>query len=123
MPPPHFGHGVFHRALANDVRRSILLSIAKKEKYLSEIANEVSKKPQTVDFHLNMLDELGLVQTDWRDGKKFYKLTDSKILEFLDKKEPVPARFHKPPHELIAEMWDDVKERLDKIEKKIDQLK
>jgi DNA-binding transcriptional ArsR family regulator len=122
MPPPHRGHGVFHRALANEVRRNILLSIAKKEKYLSEIASELDMKPQTIDFHLSMLEELGLVKTDTRGGKKFYQLKDPHILEFLQNHKPVPSRFHRPPHEMLAEMLEDIKERLDRIEKKLDKF-
>ena len=118
--PPHIDHGIFHRALANDVRRNILLSIAKKEKYLSEIAVEIGKKPQTVDFHLSMLEELGLVKTDTREGKKFYQLKDLHILEFLQNRQPVPPRFHKPPHEILVEMLEDIKDRLNRIEKKLD---
>ena len=119
MPPPHFGHGIFHRALANDTRRNILLSLAKNEKYLSEIALELDMKPQTVDFHLNMLEELGLVETAIRGGKKFYKLQDPHILEFLQDRKPVPPRFHKPPHEATQDMLRKIKEQLDRIEKKL----
>lgn len=121
MPPFH--HEIFHKALASDVRRKILISIAKKEKYLSEISNEINKKPQTVDFHLNLLYEIGLIDSEWREGKKYYYLRDKKILEFLKGHKPVPHHFrHKPPHELVAEAMDDFKKRLDRIEKKIDKL-
>ena len=51
--PPLFDE-IVHKALSNDVRRKILLSLANREKYLSEIAGEIKKKPQTIDFHLNM---------------------------------------------------------------------
>ncbi|MBT4114046.1 helix-turn-helix transcriptional regulator, partial [Candidatus Woesearchaeota archaeon] len=98
-------------------------SLGKREKYLSEIASELDMKPQTVDFHLSMLVELGLISADLRAGKRFYKLEDPKILEFLRDKKPIPPRFHpKPPHEIMNEMWEDIRKRLDRIEKKLDSI-
>ena len=121
--PPHLFDEIVHKALSSDIRREILLSLAKKEKYLSEIAKEVEKKPQTVDFHLNMLEEIGLVQGNWKEGKKFYSLKDKKITEFLTERRPIPEELRpKPPHEIVLDMWQDVKNRLDDIERKIDKL-
>ena len=121
--PPHLFDEIVHKALASDIRRGILLSLAKKEKYLSEIAKEVGKKPQTVDFHLNMLEEIGLVQGNWKEGKKFYSLKDKKITEFLTERKPIPEELRpKPPHEIVLDMWQDIKKRLDAIDKKIDKL-
>ena len=121
--PPHLFDEIVHKALASDIRREILLSLAKKEKYLSEIAKEVGKKPQTVDFHLNMLEEIGLVQGSWKEGKKYYSMKDRKIAEFLVERKPIPEELRlKPPHEIVLDMWQDVKKRLDRIESKIDKL-
>ena len=114
---------IVHRALSNDVRRDILLSLAKKDKYLTEIAKEIKKKPQTIDFHLKLLEEIGLVKGEWREGKKYFALKDKRILDFLRKEKAIPAEFRpKPPHEIVLEMWKDMKERLDRLEKKIDRL-
>jgi len=114
---------IIHKALSNDVRREILLSLSKKDKYLTEIATEIKKKPQTIDFHLSLLEEIGLVAADWREGKKYYSLKDKKILDFLRERRAVPAEFRpKPPHEIVLDMWDDMKKRLDRIEKKLDSL-
>src|SRR3989338_1223054 len=121
MPPLH--EEIFHKALASDIRREILISLAKKEKYLSEISDEIKKKPQTVDFHLNLLVEIGLVESEWREGKKYYFLTDKKILDFLRGGKPVPLHLRpKPPHEIVIDAWDDLSKKLDRIEKKIDKL-
>lgn len=120
--PPIFDE-VLHKALANDVRREILLALAEKDKYLSEIAEEIKKKPQTIDFHLNILLEIGLVTSELRDGKKYYSLKDKKILDFLRERKAVPAEFRpKPPHEIVLDMWEDMKKRLDRIEKRLDSL-
>lgn len=120
--PPLFDE-IVHRALSNDVRREILLSLAEKEKYLSEISTEIKKKPQTIDFHLNMLVEIGLVIGEWREGKKYYRLKDKKIIEFIKHRKPIPEEFRpKPPHEIVLDMWDDMKKRLDKIDKRLDLL-
>ncbi|MBI4174164.1 MAG: winged helix-turn-helix transcriptional regulator [Candidatus Aenigmarchaeota archaeon] len=120
--PPLFDE-ILHKALSNDIRREILLSLEKKDKYLTEIAEEIKKKPQTVDFHLNLLEEIGLVKGEWREGKKYYSLKEKKILDFLKKRRAIPEEFRpKPPHEIVLDMWDDMKKRLDRIEKKIDSL-
>ncbi len=120
---PHFFDEVLHKALSNDVRREILLCLEKKDKYLTEIAEEIKKKPQTIDFHLSLLEEIGLVSGEWREGKKYYSLKDKKILGFLRERKAVPAEFRpKPPHEIVLEMWEDMKTRLDKIERKLDKL-
>lgn len=114
---------IIHKALASDIRRQILLCLAKKEKYLSEISVEVNKKPQTIDFHLSLLEEIGFVQSDWREGKKYYSLKDKKILVFLREKKSVPHQFRpRPPHEIMIEAWKDIVKRLDKIDKKLDEL-
>lgn len=120
--PPIFDE-IVHKALSNDLRREILLSLSKKEKYLTEIAQEINKKPQTIDFHLSLLVEIGLVSSEWKEGKKYYILKNKKILDFLKHRKPIPAEFRpKPPHEIVLDMWDDIKKRLDKLERKIDKL-
>lgn len=114
---------IVHRALSNDVRREILLSLEKKDKYLTEIAAEIKKKPQTIDFHLNLLEEIGLVKGEWREGKKYYSLKEKRILDFLRKRKAVPEEFRpKPPHEIVLDMWEDMKKRFDRIEKRLDKI-
>jgi predicted transcriptional regulator len=120
--PPIFDE-VVHKALSNELRKEILISLAKKDKYLTEIATEINKKPQTVDFHLALLEEIGLINSEWREGKKYYILKDKRIVEFLKQGRVIPAEFRpKPPHEIVLDMWDDVKKRLSRIEEKIDKL-
>jgi DNA-binding transcriptional ArsR family regulator len=121
--PPIFDE-IVHKALSNDVRREILLSLSKKEKYLTEIATEIKKKPQTTDFHLNLLVEIGLISSEWREGKKYYSIKNKKIIEFLRERKHLPPGFHpKPPHEIVLDMWEDMKKRLDRMEKKIDEMR
>ena len=120
--PPLFDE-IVHKALANEVRQRILLSISEKDKYLSEISAELNKKPQTIDFHLNLLGEIGLVEGEWREGKKYYSLKNKKILDFLNSGRPISEEFRpKPPHEIVLDMWKDVSKRLDRIEKKINSM-
>ncbi len=120
--PPIFDE-IVHKALSNDLRKEILISLSKKEMYLTEIAEETKRKPQSVDFHLTLLKEIGLVGSEWREGKKFYFLKDRKILDFLRKGKAVPAEFRpKPPHEIILDMWEEMKERFDRIEKRLDKM-
>jgi len=124
MPiPPHLFDEIVHKALASGTRRKILLILAKGERYLSEIANEIDKKPQTVDFHLNVLSEIGLVRSEWKEGKKYYSLKNKKIVEFITERKPIPEKFrHKPPHEIVMDSMQDFSKRLDALEKKIDLL-
>jgi len=121
MPPPH--HEIFHKALSSDIRREILLSLSKKEKYLSELSEEIKKKPQTVDFHINVLSEIGLIEGKWKEGKKYYSLKDKRILEFIQEGKTVPIHLrHKPPHEIVSDSMKELIKRMDRIEKKIDAL-
>lgn len=121
MPPLH--EEVFHKALASEIRRDILLCLSKKDKYLSEISEEIGKKPQTADFHLGLLQEIGLLDSEWREGKKYYSLKDRRILDFLRVGKPVPLHLRpKPPHEIVIEAWQDIAKRLDRIENKLDSL-
>ncbi len=121
--PSHVFDHIVHKALASNMRRSILLSLVKGEKYLSEIASEISRKPQTVDFHLNILSEIGLIDNKWKEGKKFYFIKEKKIIDFLKGHKVIPANFeHKPPHEIVSDAMASINKRLDQIEKKLDQL-
>jgi len=114
---------IVHKALGNEIRQKILLTLSKKDKYLSEIATEINLAPQTADFHLNLLSEIGLVDSDWKEGKKYYHLKDRKILEFLREKRPIPfALYPKPPHEIVMEAMEKLDKRLDVIEEKLDRL-
>lgn len=114
---------IVHKALASEVRRKILLTLVDGDKYLTEIAKEIGKKPQTIDFHLTLLQEIGLVDSEWRKGKKYYRLKNREIVDFLRHGKPVPAEFRpKPPHEIMLDAWKDLRERLERIEKKIDKL-
>ena len=121
--PPYLFDEIVHKALASDIRRGILISISKNPKYLSEIAHEIKKKPQTIDFHLNLLSEIGLIDSEWKEGKRYYELKDKKILHFLQERKPIPAEFRpKPPHEIVLDAWNDLGSKLDRIEKKLDKL-
>jgi len=113
---------IVHKALANEIRQQLLINLGKKEKYLSELAEEIKLAPQTVDFHLNLLVEIGLVSFEWREGKKYYFLKDKKILEFLKDRRPLPLDIPKPPHEIMLDAWEDLSKRLERVEEKLDLL-
>ena len=110
------------------MRREILLFLSSGRKYLSEIAEHVERAPQTVDFHLRILENAGVVFSSNEEGKVFYELKDRSILEFLRDERPLPGRFHpKPPHEIVADSMAElnkklasIEERLERIEKKLD---
>ena len=114
---------IVHKALASEIRRAILLSLAKTDKYLTEISKEIGKKPQTVDFHLALLEEIGLVTSSTKGGKKYYSLKDKRIFDFLRKERPIPPEARpKPPHEIVMDAWDELGKRLDAIESKLDKV-
>jgi len=114
---------IVHKALASEIRREILLSLSRREKYLTEIAREVKKKPQTVDFHLSLLQEIGLVESEWKEGKKYYILKNREILDFLRRGRPIPTEMRpRPPHEIMLDAWEDMGKRMERIERKLDKL-
>ena len=59
------------KALSSSIRQEILIFLKDGEKYLSEIADHLNKTPQTIDFHMSMLQELGIVKSLERDGTAF----------------------------------------------------
>src|SRR3990167_8195946 len=96
---PHLFDEIVHKALASDLRRDILVSLSKGEKYLSELANEIKRKPQTVYFHLKLLEEIGIIEGNWKEGKKTYRIKDKKIIEFLQERKSIPPEYRpKTPH-------------------------
>lgn len=120
--PPHVRESV-HKALSSDIRREILLELRDGSKYLSEIAEAVDKKPQTVDFHIDKLADAGLVEGERREGKKYYSLAAREIVKFLEEGEPLPPEHHpKPPHEIVRDAMEQFSERLERIEERLDRI-
>ena len=112
-----------HKALSSPTRREIILSLGEGKKYLSEIAEVVDRAPQTVDFHLSILEKNNLIGIEVEKGKKFYCLKDRKILQFLRERRPLHPRHHpKPPHEIILDVRDELNKRMGVIEGKLDEI-
>jgi DNA-binding transcriptional ArsR family regulator len=112
-----------HKVLSSNTRREIILFLSDGKKYLTEIAEHVHKTPQTADFHLSLLENINLIKSSEAEGKKYYELKDREILKFLREKRPLPHRHHpKPPHEIVLDIKDELNERMDRIEKKLDLL-
>lgn len=112
-----------HKALSSETRREIILFIGAGKRYLSEIAEHTRKTPQTIDFHLSILQNSGIVKSADEEGKRYYELKDKSILKFLEERRPLPPGLHpKPPHEIVLDMRDELNERMDRIEKKLDKI-
>lgn len=112
-----------HKALSSPTRREIILFLGEGKKYLTEIAEAVDKTPQTIDFHLSILINNGLVKAKEVEGKRFYELKERNILKFLEERRPLPPHLHpKPPHEIVLDIKDELNERMERIEKKLDTL-
>ncbi|MEW5997024.1 MAG: metalloregulator ArsR/SmtB family transcription factor [Candidatus Micrarchaeota archaeon] len=121
MPPLH--EDVFHKALSSGMRRDIVSLLAKKEMYLSELAERLKKKPQNIDFHLRLLEEVGLVGSSVKGGKKYYCLKDPRVADFVSKGGPVPPELRpKPPHEMVAEIGEELNQRMGRIEKRLERI-
>jgi len=113
-----------HKALASQVRRDILLSLGRKSKYLTEVAVDVKRKPQTVDFHLKLLEKIGLVEARTERGKRYYTLKDAHVLTYLRQRKPIPEELRpRSPQEIMLEAWKDLSARMNRIEKKLDAMK
>jgi DNA-binding transcriptional ArsR family regulator len=116
------------KALSSGIRQDIIEFLGVKERYLSEIAEHVSKTPQTIDFHLNILIDSGFVKAIEKDGKKYYMLTNENILEMIQTKKGHGLIGHHrhhhpiPPHELILNEIEKINKRFDSIEKKLDKV-
>jgi DNA-binding transcriptional ArsR family regulator len=121
--PPHVFDAMVHKAFASPIRRQILLTIEKKQKYLSQIAEDVGKKPQTIDFHLKILVELDLVETTWIEGKKYFSIKDKNILAFLKDQNPMIPHFQsKPPHEIVSEAMNKIDRKLESIGSRLTEI-
>jgi DNA-binding transcriptional ArsR family regulator len=115
--------GNVHKALSSPMRKEIILFLGSGKRYLSEIAEHIDRTPQTVDFHLSILINSGFVKSFEEEGKKFYELKDKGILKFVYNRKPLPLHHHpKPPHEIVLDIKDELNERMDRIEKKLDKL-
>ncbi|MCD6478691.1 MAG: ArsR family transcriptional regulator [Candidatus Diapherotrites archaeon] len=100
-----------------------MLFLGTGKKYLSEIAEHLKRAPQTVDFHLKILENAGLVSSSSEEGKVFYQLKDRSILKFLRERRPIPALHHpKPPHEIVEDAMNEITKRLDEIEKRLERI-
>jgi len=112
-----------HHSLSSPMRREILLFLGSGKKYLSEIAEHVQRAPQTVDFHLKILVNAGIVSSSSEEGKAFYELKDRGILKFLRERRPIPALHHpKPPHEIVEEARVEILKKLTEIEKRLERI-
>jgi len=98
-------------------------SITTGKKYLSEIAGHLKRAPQTVDFHLKILENAGLVSSSSEEGKVFYQLRDRSVLKFLRERRPIPALHHpKPPHEIVEDAMNEILKKLNEIEKRLENI-
>lgn len=114
---------VFHKALSSGLRRDIVSLLSKKEMYLTELAEKLGKKPQNIDFHLRLLEEVGLVSGSVKNGKKYYSLKDPRVADFVSKGGAVPPELRpKPPHELVADIGEELNKKMDRIEKRLARI-
>ncbi|MBI2675136.1 MAG: winged helix-turn-helix transcriptional regulator [Candidatus Aenigmarchaeota archaeon] len=114
---------IVHKALASEIRRKILLALGEKELYLTELAKKLKKQPQTIDFHVEILEEIGVIGGEVKKGKKFYFLKNKEILKFLENRRPVPEEFRpRPPHEMVLDAVDKLEKRIESVEGKIDAI-
>ena len=115
-----------YKALSSNIRQEIVQFIGEKERYLSEIAEHVHKTPQTIDFHLNILSENGLIKSEEKDGKRYYTLTNDNVLDMIgprrNKGIGLGWQRHKAPHEIVIDESEKINKRLNTIENKLDKM-
>ena len=111
------------KALSSGIRQEIIMFLKTGDKYLSEIAEKVSKTPQTIDFHLNILRNNSFVEIVERNGKKYYHLKDKDILNsFGPRGFGVGRNRHQTPHEIVSNSMEEINKKLKSIEDKLDRL-
>ena len=71
------------KALADETRLNIILSILKKEKTVSEIVKEVKKAQPTISLHLKLLQLNGIIESR-KEGKfAFYRIKNKEIIKIM----------------------------------------
>lgn len=78
-------------AISHPVRLKLLYLLSERERYVYELAKDLSLSRQVVQLHLNRLEKAGFVESDLRleendnRAKKFFKLKEFNIeLEIND---------------------------------------
>ncbi len=78
-------------AISHPVRLKLLYLLSERERYVYELAKDLSLSRQVVQLHLNRLEKAGFVESDLRleendnRAKKFFKLKEFRIeLEIND---------------------------------------
>lgn len=76
--------GVF-MALSSPIRLKILKLLKFREMCVCEIMVALELSQSVVSYHLNILESVGLVKGRRRGKWVFYRITDPKLLEVLEK--------------------------------------
>lgn len=87
----------FLRCIVDDNRRKILKFLNLKEKCVCEIIKDLGLEQSLISHHLQKLKNCGLVKCR-QDGKNiYYKITDKKIIETLEKIENISLKLKDNP--------------------------
>lgn len=71
------------KALSDNSKMNIILSLKLRPKYNLEIAQELGLTAATMSHHMNVLLNCGLVGVEKKDGKVYYHLEMDNITEFI----------------------------------------
>lgn len=71
----------FLNALGNENRRKILDLLSQKPCYLTEIGEELDLSPKAVIDHLNVLEDLGIVDSQENDRRRYFYIVGNFRLE------------------------------------------
>lgn len=76
---------LFYKAISDDTRRKMLREFATRACYLRELALKLNVKASTINHHMQVLSELGLVKiTSEENGlRQYYELDHKKVNEYL----------------------------------------
>ncbi len=84
-----------YKYLSDANRRKIFYCIGRERKCVKEIAECLDLEQSLTSHHLKELLDCSLIEK-WRDGKKiYYKVSESEILELLEKGKELGDRLEK----------------------------
>ncbi|MHA1540587.1 MAG: ArsR family transcriptional regulator [Alphaproteobacteria bacterium] len=76
---------VIFKAISYKTRTDILKLISKKSNlYLTDLAKKLKMKKQTLEFHLRILKNIGLISSKRKEGKVFLSYNKNKVSKCFD---------------------------------------
>lgn len=77
---------LFCKLLNDESRRKMIMLMSEREYYLQELANELSVKPPTVNHHIQLFEELGIITRRGVDDslRVYYQINKEALESYID---------------------------------------